>query len=79
MIVSPPGFKVSRPFIYGFGYDPINGDYKLVRVMQCSQLSRQEFYFNKVDVYSAKSNTWKNVSDFPLLFRSMVSERCFCH
>ncbi|EXB41579.1 hypothetical protein L484_013656 [Morus notabilis] len=31
VIVSPPGFKVSQPFIYGFGYDPINGDYKLVK------------------------------------------------
>ncbi|PON91358.1 F-box domain containing protein [Trema orientale] len=47
----------------GFGYDPVNDDYKLLRMIH--------YYLygfaarSEVKVYSRKSNTWKRVADFP--------------
>ncbi|GMN36497.1 hypothetical protein TIFTF001_006060 [Ficus carica] len=65
--------RLVQPAVYGFGHDPVNDDYKMVRVMSFGlpfggigqQISR-----NKVEVYSVKSNTWKPVNDFPYHFHS---------
>ncbi|PON58761.1 F-box domain containing protein [Trema orientale] len=59
--------KLSDPMgyiIFGFGYDPINDDYKLVRMVQFFGRDSDSFD-SEVKVYSAKSNTWKRISDFP--------------
>ncbi|XP_059645932.1 F-box protein CPR1-like [Cornus florida] len=49
-----------RYILYGFGYDGVNDDYKVVRIVKCLNGSDSE-----VKVYSLKSNSWRRVEDFP--------------
>lgn len=65
-----PGFEFSKGsysylyIVYGFGYDHVNHDYKLVRMEQ---------YYGKdvyslasiVKVYSQKLASWRRITDFP--------------
>ncbi|PON58760.1 F-box domain containing protein [Trema orientale] len=66
--VSDPNYEV--PFgvfdseMVGFGYDPLNDDYKLLRVIHYIRIDSDSFQ-SEVKVYSLKSNTWKRVGDFP--------------
>lgn len=48
--------------VYGFGYDSVTDDYKVVRVVQHHGVA---FMDSEVWVYSLKSNSWKEVRDFP--------------
>ncbi|KAK8635434.1 hypothetical protein V6N13_004171 [Hibiscus sabdariffa] len=55
----------SLPYVfYGFGYDPISDDYKLVRIVQCFCLI-VDFFESEVMVYSLKTNCWRRKVDFP--------------
>ncbi|KAG5565004.1 hypothetical protein RHGRI_001020 [Rhododendron griersonianum] len=49
--------------MYGFGYDSIIDDYKMVRV-QFFQIGIDDFV-SSVKVYSMKSNSWRKIRDFP--------------
>ncbi|KAL5578395.1 hypothetical protein UlMin_020094 [Ulmus minor] len=49
---------------YGFGYDPIGDDYKLVRIFGL----RKKISSGWLDIYSLKSNNWRRVGDFPYCF-----------
>ncbi|GMJ01510.1 CONSTITUTIVE EXPRESSER OF PR GENES 1, CONSTITUTIVE EXPRESSER OF PR GENES 30 [Hibiscus trionum] len=49
---------------YGFGYDPISDDYKLVRIVQSFCLI-VDFLESEVMVYSLKTNYWRRRKDFP--------------
>ncbi|XP_059628783.1 F-box protein CPR1-like, partial [Cornus florida] len=49
---------------YGFGYDSIRDDYKLVRIVQYYGEKDDSLYF-EVMVYSLKSNSWQRIQDFP--------------
>ncbi|XP_050363263.1 F-box protein CPR1-like [Argentina anserina] len=48
---------------YGFGYDSINDDYKLVRVVQFTK--DDDVVGSEVKIYSIKSNSWKKVQSLP--------------
>ncbi|PON91381.1 F-box domain containing protein [Trema orientale] len=48
----------------GFGYDPVNDDYKFFRMIHYFGNNIGSFH-SEVNVYSLKSNTWKRVADFP--------------
>ncbi|XP_074316433.1 F-box protein CPR1-like [Silene latifolia] len=52
---------------FGFGYDDINDDYKVVRVVenaiQYDPYQGDELYNREVMVYSLNNNTWKLVED----------------
>ncbi|XP_059638791.1 F-box protein CPR1-like [Cornus florida] len=64
--VPKPSFRYSRFHeFYGFGYDPVNDDYKIVRIAR--YLDDQHFPFhNEVIVYSLRSNIWRVIScNFP--------------
>ncbi|KAL5538660.1 hypothetical protein UlMin_045422 [Ulmus minor] len=58
--------KKYHNYNYGFGYDPISDDYKLVRIFgfrkdcKCSD--------GWLMIYSLKSNSWTRVGDFPYSF-----------
>ncbi|XP_074307572.1 F-box protein CPR1-like [Silene latifolia] len=48
--------------VYGFGYDHVNDDYKLVRVIQ---FTGDDEFDSEVKVYSLKSGSWGRIHDFP--------------
>ncbi|XWS23752.1 hypothetical protein CRYUN_Cryun28dG0042200 [Craigia yunnanensis] len=54
---------VQQLTFYGFGYDLINDDYKLVRIVQEIDSSRIPPLISEVKVYSLKTNTWRRPSE----------------
>lgn len=48
---------------YGFGYDDVNDDYKLIRITQFRNEVR-----NKVRIYSLKSDSWRRLDYCPFRF-----------
>lgn len=50
--------------VYGFGYDAINEDYKLVRISQFIGLDYRSFR-SEVRIYSLRLNEWKSLEDMP--------------
>ncbi|WOG91400.1 hypothetical protein DCAR_0310649 [Daucus carota subsp. sativus] len=52
---------------YGFGYDSVRDDYKVVRIAQFPDMVK-----NEVKVFSLKKNGWRRVLDFP--YRVSTSE-----
>ncbi|KAK1377215.1 putative F-box and associated interaction domains-containing protein [Heracleum sosnowskyi] len=46
--------------VYGMGYDCVNDNYKVVRIMDCDHELDSEFM-----VYSLISNSWRRIKDFP--------------
>jgi F-box interacting protein len=50
--------------VFGFGYDPENEDYKLVRISQFINLGN-EGCVSKVKVYSLRANEWRDSEDMP--------------
>ncbi|KAG5602020.1 hypothetical protein H5410_033390 [Solanum commersonii] len=44
---------------YGFGYDEIHDDYKVVRVRSTCQ--HQNKHYNEFEVYSLKSDSWRSI------------------
>ncbi|XP_063943441.1 F-box protein CPR1-like [Daucus carota subsp. sativus] len=50
-----PGRGLSKPRALGFGYDPVDGDYKIVRVVSGPCLP--------TEVFSANRNVWREVPD----------------
>ncbi|KAL3506371.1 hypothetical protein ACH5RR_031753 [Cinchona calisaya] len=49
--------KKRRRMVYGYGYDELNDDYKVVYYRNCGWDSR-------VHVYSLKRNSWRRIGDF---------------
>ncbi|KNA12204.1 hypothetical protein SOVF_127200 [Spinacia oleracea] len=66
--VDIPGYAGKLPktarIPYGFGYDHVNDDYKLVRIVEFF-VKNSNIHFSEVKVYSLKSNSWRKVRDFP--------------
>ncbi|XP_059635236.1 F-box protein CPR1-like [Cornus florida] len=56
---------------YGIGYDPVNDDYKIVRVIRgYESFYNQDHYHSDVWVYSLRLNLWRMVHDnFPYELR----------
>ncbi|KAK9740744.1 hypothetical protein RND81_03G057400 [Saponaria officinalis] len=48
--------------VYGFGYDHVTDDYKLVRVIQ---FMGDDEFDSEVKVYGLKSGSWRRIRDFP--------------
>ncbi|CAL8077105.1 unnamed protein product [Prunus armeniaca] len=53
------GLRFERLAYYGFGYDSVHDDYKVVGIVDCYTESRQ------VHICSLKSNTWKRIQNMP--------------
>ncbi|XP_062088199.1 F-box protein CPR1-like [Humulus lupulus] len=53
--------------IVGFGYDPVNDDHKLARMVHYfkKDVRSVHLFHSEVKVYSLNFNTWKRVCDFP--------------
>ncbi|GMI74198.1 CONSTITUTIVE EXPRESSER OF PR GENES 1, CONSTITUTIVE EXPRESSER OF PR GENES 30 [Hibiscus trionum] len=64
---SPPRLSF-RVIFYGFGYDHISDDYKLVRLVQFNGREGDAFV-SEVKVYSLKTNSWRRIKDFPFYLR----------
>ncbi|XP_074326237.1 F-box protein CPR1-like [Apium graveolens] len=58
--------RACRPEVYGFGYDCVNDDYKVISIRQHLKKPEREFM-----VYSLKSNLWRRIEDFPYVFSSV--------
>ncbi|MBA0795260.1 hypothetical protein Gohar_006149 [Gossypium harknessii] len=58
---SPP-IRCSPSTYYGFGYDPISDDYKLIRMVQ-SHGNNDEYFHSEAKVYSLRSNCWRRIKD----------------
>ncbi|KAF5474930.1 hypothetical protein F2P56_006782 [Juglans regia] len=74
MLVEPPSCDVRprRFTFYGFGRDPINDDYKVVRMVQfVSRDGDDGFFSTELKVYSLKTNSWRGIKDFPYYLRFM--------
>lgn len=50
--------------VYGFGYEPVLDDYKLVSISQFIGLDYQSFE-SEVKVYSLRTNAWKEIESMP--------------
>ncbi|CAL5344395.1 unnamed protein product [Camellia sinensis] len=61
---SPFFFTSYQNIIYGFGYDFVTDDYKLMRTTQF-QGKNWDLFESEVRVYSLKSNSWRRIQDFP--------------
>jgi F-box interacting protein len=60
--------SISRPLqksleMYGFGYDPISDNYKVVVVF--GDLTRGGFSENEVMVHTLGTDSWKSIQEFP--------------
>ncbi|KAI8000265.1 F-box protein CPR1 [Camellia lanceoleosa] len=64
----PDYFTSCQYIIYGFGYDSLTDDYKLVRMIQFYGDDWDSFD-SEVKVYSLKSNSWRRIQDFPYYLR----------
>ncbi|CAI9104150.1 OLC1v1002773C1 [Oldenlandia corymbosa var. corymbosa] len=58
------------PISYGFGYDDISDDYKVIRVANNfddhpAVITSTKRKWQEVKVYNLKSDSWKTLSDFP--------------
>ncbi|RAL47710.1 hypothetical protein DM860_012335 [Cuscuta australis] len=51
-------------FLTGFGYDPINDDYKLLLLIEFQGLFKPSFH-RDVKIYSLNAKTWKKIDNFP--------------
>ncbi|CAL1352151.1 unnamed protein product [Linum trigynum] len=72
--VEPPGGQHLRTgyVFYGFGYDSLNDDYKLVRMATFVGDENANDTYNydyEVKVYSFRSNSWKKIMDVPYYIR----------
>ncbi|MBA0785111.1 hypothetical protein Gotri_027353, partial [Gossypium trilobum] len=56
------GFSSPSSTYYGFGYDPISDDYKLIRMVQ-SHGNNDEYFHSEAKVYSLRSNCWRRIKD----------------
>ncbi|KAI8561473.1 hypothetical protein RHMOL_Rhmol04G0342600 [Rhododendron molle] len=66
--ITPPG-RSSSSIMYALGYDSINDDFKVVRVVPPIRdvLSMPPFYDDgpsTVHVFSSKQSSWKSIGDF---------------
>ncbi|XVF62527.1 hypothetical protein PTKIN_Ptkin09bG0015500 [Pterospermum kingtungense] len=53
-------------FRYGFGYEPISDDYKLVRMVLFKERGGDDHMLEtEVRVYSLRTNSWRRIKDFP--------------
>lgn len=81
--VSIPAIHVSDhnySFIFGFGFDCVNEDYKVVKLLQNYHFSgrnKNDEFLKEVEVYSLKSNSWTRVQDFPVDVRSIPRHATF--
>ncbi|KAI3803929.1 hypothetical protein L1987_32095 [Smallanthus sonchifolius] len=50
--------------IKGFGYDHVHDDHKVVRLVQYCSLFK-ELVHSKIEVFSLKTEVWKEIGDFP--------------
>ncbi|MCD7451387.1 hypothetical protein HAX54_011695 [Datura stramonium] len=58
--------KADSFFMYGFGYDEIHDDYRVV-------VGFRSLGFFKVEIYSLNSDSWRSIDDFPSGVLSMKS------
>ncbi|XP_042499685.1 F-box protein CPR1-like [Macadamia integrifolia] len=63
-IECPIQFRIAHLIGYGFGYDPITDDYKLVRVVQ-SYGRDDSSWHSEVKVYSLSTNSWRRIRNMP--------------
>ncbi|KAL2495539.1 F-box protein CPR30 [Forsythia ovata] len=61
----PSQFQCYSKINYGLGYDSMNDDYKVVRVVEFRNEISHEWICSETKVYSLKSNLWRRVDDFP--------------
>ncbi|CAL9226442.1 unnamed protein product [Arabidopsis halleri] len=61
----PEGSTTRGYVFYGFGYDSVNDDYKVVRMVQCKGGKADELVFGfpyEIKVFSLKKNSWKRIT-----------------
>ncbi|ESQ55120.1 hypothetical protein EUTSA_v10025396mg [Eutrema salsugineum] len=56
-----PDCLITRKYVlYGLGYDSVNDDYKVVRIIQCKRKGDCGYPL-EIKVFSLKSNSWKRI------------------
>ncbi|XP_055962125.1 F-box protein CPR1-like [Mercurialis annua] len=58
------GMCSCRVSVFGFGYDCVFHDYKVVRIAQFSGVDRKSFE-SEVKVFSLRKNFWRRIADMP--------------
>lgn len=57
-------------FMSGFGYDPSTDEYLVVQVLYCINGEGP----NRVEFFSIKGNSWKEIEDVPMPYSKMDGE-----
>lgn len=50
---------------YGFGYDSVNDDYKVVRIAEFRHKMSHIWMASETKIYGLKSNSWRRIEDLP--------------
>ncbi|KAL3587306.1 hypothetical protein D5086_014173 [Populus alba] len=58
------GTKSCSVYVFGFGYDSVRDDYKLVRIAQFGGGGKRSFE-SEVKVYSLRKQSWRRIGDMP--------------
>ncbi|KAF2306034.1 hypothetical protein GH714_009863 [Hevea brasiliensis] len=58
------GTCTCRVCAFGLGHDPVNDDYKVVRIAQFGG-GNGKFFESEVKVYSLRRNSWRRIGDMP--------------
>ncbi|KAM7522691.1 hypothetical protein LguiA_012593 [Lonicera macranthoides] len=53
---------------FGFGYDDVSDDYKVVRMVQFYEEDAKHSFRSEVSIYSMKPDSWRRIGDFPYYF-----------
>ncbi|KAH7837119.1 hypothetical protein Vadar_009875 [Vaccinium darrowii] len=69
----PDSLFLGKNISYGFGYDSVSDDYKVVRFVQLYNQPIADTFASEVKVYNMKSNSWRSIQDFPYWFRDYQS------
>lgn len=60
-----PPFESYGKTAYGFGYDSVNDDYKVVRIAEFRHKMSHIWMASETKIYGLKSNSWRRIEDFP--------------
>ncbi|KAJ0082161.1 hypothetical protein Patl1_09782 [Pistacia atlantica] len=69
--------RLSPAYRYGFGYDDVSNDYKVLKLIPSYGLKSYRHIGNEAEVYSLRLNSWKRVENFPYSEFKFLRSACF--
>ncbi|XP_031259307.1 F-box protein CPR1-like [Pistacia vera] len=69
--------RLSPAYRYGFGYDDVSNDYKVLKLIPSYGLKSYRHIGNEAEVYSLRLNSWKRIENFPYSEFKFLRSACF--